>query len=112
MLLLPRATSLRDQSFPFRTRRPQQPISLISAYIHGVRYAARSSHISNIGTTSTSAQTVIEGSRNHSHNQGNSPTSYERSQCAHHAVIEIRMTRTVNEASPDVYALKEEKKGG
>jgi len=79
---LPRGRSFRespvqDQSFPSRARRPQQPTSLIYADNHGVRYAAKSSHISNAATTPTSAHTVIE-SRNHSRNQGHNPDRYER----------------------------------
>ena len=72
---LPREHSLRK--LLSRARRTQQPTSLISAYIHGVHYVARSSHISNVTTTPTSAQTVIEGSRNHSCNQRHNPGRYE-----------------------------------
>ena len=82
--LLPRGRSsfqerrpLQDQSFSSRARRPQQLTSLISAYIHGVRYAAKSSHISKI-TTPISVQTVTERSKNHSRNQGHNPSCYER----------------------------------
>ena len=53
---------------PVTSKTMQQPTSLISTYIHGVHYAARLSHVSNVATTLTSAQTVIEGSRNHSRN--------------------------------------------
>jgi len=49
--LLPRVSPPRDQFFPSRTRQSQQPTSLISAYTHGVIYATRSSHVSNVATT-------------------------------------------------------------
>ena len=69
-LLLPKKLPLQNQSFLFRVRRPQQLSSLISDYIHGARYAAISSHVSNVATTPASAQAVTWGSRNHSRNQG------------------------------------------
>ena len=57
-LLFARVSPFQDQSFLFRARWLQQPISFISVYIHGVRYAARSSHVSNVATTPISAKTV------------------------------------------------------
>ena len=77
-LLLLRALPFQDQSFRSRARQPQQQISLISAYIHRVRYVARSSHVSNVATTPTSAQDVTEGSRNHCRNQEHYPGRYEK----------------------------------
>jgi len=40
----------------------------MSAYIHRVRYVARSSHVSNVATTPTSAQMITKGSENHIRN--------------------------------------------
>jgi len=98
--------------FPSRTRRPQQPTSLISAQIYRVRYVARSSHVSNIITTHTSAQSLTEDRANHSRNQGHNLSHYERFQCGDHAVIEICMTHTANEDSPSIHTLGiDEKKG-
>jgi len=76
-LLLPKASPPRDSSFPSRARRSQQMTSLISAYIHGICYAVRSSHISNIATTPTSVQIVTKSSRNHSRHQGYNPSRCE-----------------------------------
>jgi len=63
---------------PSWARWPQQPTSLISAYIHGVCYVVGSSHVLNVATTPTSAQTVIEGSRNHSRNKEHNPDCYKK----------------------------------
>ena len=67
-----------DQLFPSRARRLQQPASLISTYIHGIRYTARSSRVSNVATTPTLVQIVTECSRNHSRNQEHNPNRYKR----------------------------------
>ena len=56
-----------------RSNRPH----LIFAYIHGVCYAVRASHISTIAITPTSGQTITEGSRNYSRNQERNPDRYE-----------------------------------
>jgi len=63
-LLLPRASPLQDKSFPSWARRPQLQTLLISTYIHGVCYVARSSHVSNVAITPALMRTVTEGSRN------------------------------------------------
>ena len=76
--LLPKASPLQGQSFPSRARRSHHPTSFISTYIHGIRYVARSSHVSNVATTPTSAQTITDGSRNYSRNQGHNLSRYER----------------------------------
>jgi len=54
---------------------------LISAYIYGVCYTARSFHVSNVVTTPTPMRTVTESSRNHSHHQGQNPSCYKRITC-------------------------------
>ena len=62
--------------------------------------------------TITPVRTVIEGNRNRSRHQGQNSSCYRRSQRIDHAVIEIRMTCTVNEAFPGKYTLKEEGRRG
>ena len=63
---------------PSRVRWLLQPTSLVSTYIYGVCYAARSSHVSNVATTPTPTRTVTENSRNRSRHQGQNPSYYRR----------------------------------
>ena len=55
----------------------------------------------------TSVLTVIESGSNRSNNHGQNPSLYERITHADHAVIETRMTRTVNESTPRIYTLED-----
>jgi len=55
--------------------------------------------------TLTPTRTVIEGSRNCSCHQTVESKPLQKNQHADYAVIEIRMTRTANKASSDIYTL-------
>ena len=72
--------------------------SIDFSYIYGVRYAARSSHVSHIIMTLTPARIVIAPAI-----KGRIPAVTRESQRANHAVIENRITRTANEGSPGIY---------
>ena len=82
---------------------------LISSYIHGVRYTARSSYVSNIPMTPTPTRTITESSRNCFHHQGQNPNRYRRITMSRSCRY-WSMTRTANESSRGIYMLGEDRK--